>query len=59
MSEKEQSRMEKITYSLLVGLVAFLVSAILSYLIEGKISWIPTLGPAIGVTLVAFFLWPQ
>ncbi len=47
MSEKEQSRMEKITYSLLVGLVAFLVSAILSYLIEGKISWIPTLGPAL------------
>lgn len=59
MSEEEQSHMEKITYSLLVGLVALIVSAILSYLIEGKISWIPTLGPAIGVTLVAFFLWPQ
>ena len=59
MSEEEQSHMEKITYSLLVGLVALIVSAILSYLIEGKISLIPTLGPAIGVTLVAFFLWPQ
>jgi hypothetical protein len=51
--------MNKITYSLLFGLVAFITSAILSYLIEGKISWIPTLGPAIGVTLVAFFLWPE
>lgn len=51
--------MKKITYSLLIGLVAFIVSAILSYLIEGKISWISTVGPAIGVTLVAYFLWPQ
>jgi len=51
--------MKKIMYSLLLGLVAFTISAILSYLIEGKISWIPTLGPAIGITLVAFFLWPE
>jgi hypothetical protein len=51
--------MEKIWYSLLSGLVAFTIGAILSYLIEGKISWIPALGPAIGVMLVAFFLWPE
>jgi hypothetical protein len=59
MSKQEQSHMDKITYSLLVGLVAFTISAILSYLIEGKINLIPTLGPAIGVTLVAYFLWPK
>ncbi len=51
--------MEKIWYSLLLGLVAFVVGMILSYLIEGKISWIPSLGPAIGVTLVGFFMGPR
>lgn len=50
---------KKIWYSLLIGLVAFTTSALLSYLIEGKISWIPALGPAIGVMLVAFFFWPK
>lgn len=51
-----QNRMEKIWYALLLGLVAFATGLVLSYLIEGKISWIPSLGPAIGVTLVAFFM---
>lgn len=51
--------MQKIWYSLLLGLVAIMISATLGYLIEGKVSLIPTLGPAIGVTLVAFFFWPQ
>jgi len=51
--------MEKIWYSLLFGLVAFAIGSILSYLIEGKINWIPTLGPAIGVTIASFFLGPK
>ncbi len=51
--------MEKIWYSLILGLVAFAIGSILSYLIEGKIDWIPTLGPAIGVAIGAFFLGPK
>jgi hypothetical protein len=47
--------MKKISYSLLLGLVAFATGALLSFLIEGKITWIPVLGPAIGVAIVAFF----
>jgi hypothetical protein len=46
---------EKNVYPLLLGLVAFATGAILSYLIEGKIAWIPALGPATGVTIAAFF----
>ena len=52
-----EKSMEKILYPLLLGLVAFAIGAILSYLIEGKITWIPTLGPAIGVTIAAFFFF--
>ncbi|MDO8872697.1 MAG: hypothetical protein Q7V05_08225 [Methanoregula sp.] len=51
-----EKSIEKNLYPLILGLVAFATGAILSYLIEGKINWIPTLGPAIGVTIVAFFL---
>ncbi len=51
--------MQKIWYSLLLGLVAVIISVILGYLVEGKVSLVPTLGPAIGITLVAFFLWPE
>lgn len=50
-----KKRMEKILYILLLGLVACSIGAILSYLMEGKINWIPALGPAIGVTIAAFF----
>ena len=52
-----EKSMEKILYLLILGLVAFTIGAILSYLIEGKIIWIPTLGPAIGVTIAAFFFF--
>jgi hypothetical protein len=51
-----EKSMEKNLYPIILGLVAFVTGAILSYFIEGKINWIPTLGPAIGVTIVAFFL---
>jgi len=51
--------MDRIWYSLLVGLVALLIGAILSYIVEGKINWIPTVGPAIGVFLVVYLFGPK
>jgi hypothetical protein len=47
--------MEKILYPLIFGLVAFAIGSILSYLLEGQVNWVPPLGTAIGVTIVAFF----
>jgi hypothetical protein len=51
--------MKKIWYSILLGLVAFATGSILSYLVEGKINWIPALGPAIGVVIASFFIRPK
>jgi len=51
--------MEKIWYSLVLGVVAFATGALLSILVNGQINWIPALGPAIGVIIASFFIRPK
>ncbi len=48
--------MKEIQNVLLLGIVVFLVSSGISYLIEGKVNWIVAIGTTIGFSIAYFIL---